>query len=55
MPVRFHKGGPVGWDVDIASSLTVVVLRGGKEIGRFKYESTNDQDVPEVIKVLKKK
>lgn len=47
--------GPDGWNVDIASHLTAVVVRGGKETARFKYQSTNDTDVPDVVKALEKK
>lgn len=46
--------GPEGWNVDVASHLTAVVVRGGKEIARFKYQSTNDTDVPDVVKALQK-
>lgn len=46
------KSGPEGWNVDIAAQLTVVIIREGKERARFDYRSTNDQDVPEVIKSL---
>lgn len=49
-----QKAGPDGWNVDIADSLTVVVVRAGKEIARFKYKSTNDTDVPDVLKALDK-
>ena len=48
------KSGPVEWNVDVASTLTVVVLKKEKEVGRFAYVSTNDQDVPEAISALKK-
>ena len=47
--------GPDGWNVDIASHLTAVVVRDGKETARFKYQSTNDTDVPEVVEALGKK
>lgn len=47
--------GPDGWNVDIASHLTAVVVKGGKETARFKYQSTNDTDVPDVVKALEKK
>lgn len=47
--------GPDGWDIDVASHLTAVVVKGGKETARFKYQSTNDADVPEVVKALEKK
>jgi len=46
--------GPDGWNVDIASHLTAVVVRDDKEIARFKYQSTNDTDVPDVVKALGK-
>jgi hypothetical protein len=49
-----QKAGPDGWNVDIADSLTSVIIRDGKEIARFKYKSTNDTDVPDVIKALEK-
>ena len=49
------KSGPEGWNVDIAAQLTAVVIRDGKEKGRFSYRSTNDQDVPEVLKALGEK
>lgn len=49
-----EKAGPEGWNVDVADHLTAVVVRGGKEIDRFKYKSTNDTDVPDVIKALEK-
>ena len=47
--------GPDGWNVDVASHLTAVVVRDGKETARFKYQSTNDTDVPEVVEALGKK
>ncbi len=50
-----EQSGPTGWNVDVASTLTVVVMRDGKEVARFAYVSTNDQDVPEVLKALKQK
>ncbi len=49
-----QKAGPDNWNVDIASSLTTVVTRGGKEIGRIRYKSVNEIDVPEALKLLKK-
>lgn len=49
------KSGPEGWNVDIAAQLTTVILRDGKEVARFDYRSTNEQDVPEVVKALGKK
>jgi hypothetical protein len=46
------KSGPEGWNVDIAAQLTAVIIRDGQEVARFDYRSTNDQDVPEVVKAL---
>jgi hypothetical protein len=48
------KAGPEGWNVDIAAQLTAVVLRDGQEVARFDYRSTNDQDVPDLLKALGK-
>ena len=42
------------WNIDIASHVTVIILKEGKELKRFAYGSTNDQDVPEAIEALKK-
>jgi hypothetical protein len=47
--------GPDGWNADIAAQLTVVVVRNGEEKARFSYKSTNDADVPEVVKALEMK
>lgn len=47
--------GPDGWNADIAAQLTVVVIEDGKEQQRFSYKSTNEADVPELIKSLEKK
>lgn len=47
--------GPDGWNADIAAQLTVVVVRDGEEKARFSYKSTNESDVPEVVKALEKK
>lgn len=48
-----QKAGPDGWNVDIASALTTVIVRGNKEVGRLQYKSVNELDVPEAIKLLK--
>lgn len=48
------KEGPTGWKIDTTDHLTAVVVRGGKEVARFAYKSTNDTDVPDVINTLKK-
>ncbi len=49
-----QKAGPTGWNVDIASALTAVVVRKGTEVGRTSYKSVNETDVAEVVKLLKK-
>lgn len=49
-----EKAGPEGWKIDTTEHLTAVVARGGKEVARFAYKSTNDTDVPDVIKSLEK-
>ncbi|HTN75380.1 MAG TPA: hypothetical protein VL096_09040 [Pirellulaceae bacterium] len=46
--------GPTGWNIDKANHLTVVLVRGNKETARFQYKSTNDTDVPELLKALEK-
>ena len=48
------KTGPNGWNIDIASTLTTVLVRRGKEIGRFSYKSVNETDVDEAIQALTK-
>lgn len=50
-----EKAGPAGWNVDVAATLTTVVVRQGKESGRFGYKSVNEADVPEAVEALKKK
>ena len=40
---------------DIAATLTTVIVQGGKETGRFSYNSVNETDVPEAVKALQKK
>lgn len=49
-----QKAGPDGWNVDIASGLTVVAVQKGKEVGRVAFKSVNETDVPSAIKLLKK-
>jgi hypothetical protein len=48
------KAGPNGWNIDIASTLTTVLVRRGKEIGRFTYKSVNETDVDEALQALTK-
>lgn len=48
-----EKAGPKGWNVDIASHVTAVIVRDGKELKRFAYGSTNETDVPELLAALR--
>lgn len=47
--------GPEGWGIDTEAHLTTVIVKGNKVISSFGYRSTNETDVPEVLKALKPK
>lgn len=49
-----EKSGPGDWNIDIASALTTIVVKKGKETGRFPYRFVNETDVPAVVESLKK-
>lgn len=44
--------GPNGWGIDTEAHLTTVIVQKGKVQASFGYRSTNETDVPEVLKVL---
>jgi hypothetical protein len=48
------KQGPEGWNLDEGAHLTTVIVRDGKVAASFAYRSTNETDVPEVVKALGK-
>jgi hypothetical protein len=49
-----EKSGPGDWNIDIASAMTTVLVKKGKETGRFPYRFVNETDVPAVVEALKK-
>lgn len=48
------KQGPDGVGIDPDAHLTVVLVRNGKITASFAYASTNETDVPELIRAIKK-
>lgn len=46
--------GPADWAINERAHLTTIIVKDGKVIERFAYQSTNDTDVPKVEEVIKK-
>ena len=49
------KAGPNDWAINLDAHLTAVVVRDGKVVKCFGYQSLNETNVPEVVAELKKK
>ena len=49
------KFGPEGWSLNDSAHLTAVVVRGGRVVKSFGFQSVNETDVPDVVKLLKAK
>jgi hypothetical protein len=46
--------GPDGWSINDAATLTAVVVRGGKVVQSFGYQSLGEVEPREVLQTLKK-
>jgi hypothetical protein len=49
-----EKAGPKDWGINSDAHLTAVVVRGGKVVKSFGYQSLNETDAPAVADTLKK-
>ena len=47
---RGGKETPPGWNIDIAARCSMVVVRKGKVVARFGWDSVNETEAPPVIK-----
>lgn len=48
------KTGPADWAINDRAHVTTIVVKDGKVLERFAYQSVNDTDVPKVEEVVKK-
>lgn len=48
------KTGPADWAINDRAHLTTIVVKDGKVLEKFAYQSANDTDVPKVEEVIKK-
>lgn len=48
------KTGPADWAINDRAHLTTIIVKEGKVLERFAYQSANDTDVPKVEEVVKK-
>ena len=50
LAVHRGKETPTGWNIDIAARCSMVVVRDGKVVARFGWNSVNETEAPPVIK-----